>query len=312
MDTVFLQKIFTAAVFYLPFVGFLGFAIFVFFLGILTFITGTIVFFLLAVYGLYAFLRDSGFIQYCIEQSKGLLNRMDVDIVRNIDQSLQLVGKENLPRGQALYLCHPHGIFGFSWFYYFCHPFRPWSFSEKRPYLAIHSFLFKFPFLRELLESYGCIESSEKVLQSYLEKGESVAIITGGAEEMMFSDAGTLNIVLKKRKGYARLAKKFKIPVVPFLSTNENKIFPQHSSFLWQGFSCLLFGLTRVLFPLPSITAVRNWIQILKAPLPEPIRTFILKPIETQNKSIEAIQKESMERIQSFLDAEKIQFQFIG
>jgi 1-acyl-sn-glycerol-3-phosphate acyltransferase len=312
MDTAFLQKVFTAGVFYMPFIGFLGFGIFVFILGISTLITGTIVFFVFAVYGIYAFLRDMGYIQYCIEKSKGFLNRMDVDILRNIDQSFTLQGKENLPEGQTLFLCHPHGILGLGWFYHFCHAFRPWPFSERRPYLAIHSFLFKFPFLRELLESCGCIESSEKVLERYLQQGESVAIITGGAEEMMYSDAGSLNLVLKKRKGYARLAKKFQIPVVPLLSTNENKIFPQHSSFLWKGFSSLLFRLFRICFPLPSWTAVKNWMQILKSPLPEPVCTIVLKPIETQNKSVEAIQKETIQRIQGFLESEKIQFQFIG
>jgi hypothetical protein len=52
--------------------------------------------------------------------------------------------------------------------------------------------------------------------------------------------------------------------------------------------------------------------QILKSPLPEPVCTIVLKPIETQNKSVEAIQKETIQRIQGFLESEKIQFQFIG
>ena len=311
MDFDYLQKILTAGIFYMPFLGFVGFGIFVFIIGITTFITGTVLFFCLAVYGLYATLRDTGLIQASIEKFKSILKKMDIDILKNIDDSFVLQDTINIPKSQALFLCHPHGVMGMSWFYHFCHPFRSWSATEKRPYLALHSMLFKFPFLRELITSFGCIESSEHMIRTYLEKGESVAIITGGAEEMMYSDEDLLNLVLKKRKGYARIAKDYGIPIVPLLSVNENGVFPQHTSFLWKSISHFLFWFARISFPFPSWKAVRNWIQILQKPLPQPIETFVLKPIETKNKNLDTIRKETVERIENFLLEKKINHEFI-
>lgn len=312
MDSVYLQKLLTAGIFYMPFLAFIGFAVFVFIIGLSALITGTLFFFCFAVYGIYASLRDFGLIEMCLQRAKSLFQRMDIDILQNINQSFVLHSSENIPKGQCIFLCHPHGIMGLSWFYHLCHPFQGWGHSEKRPYLALHSILFKFPFLRELMRSYGCIESSEEVLRSHIEKGDSVAIITGGAEEMMYSDEGELKLILKKRKGYARLAKDFGIPIVPLISRNENNIVPQHSSFLWKGLNDFLFRFARLCFPLPSLKAIRTWMQILHAPLPEPIETFVLVPIETKNKNIESIRQETVDRIERFLVEKKVPYQFIG
>ncbi len=300
------REIITAGIFYLPFVSFIGFSLFTLVIGISTLITGTLVFLILAVYGFYAALRDTGLIEYAIEKVKPLMFGFDTDILHNIEQSFALKNADQIPEKNALILCHPHGILGLNWFYHLCHPFSPWTYKGKKPRLAIHSVLFKFPMLREILTSYHCIEASEERIQSYLEKGESVALFTGGAEEMLETDEHKINIVMKKRKGYSRIAKQAGVPIVIFFNTNENEYFPQNTFFLWRWLSRTLFYYTRISFPLPSWKAMTNWVGILRKPLDEPITTFVLKPVETQGKSIEAIQKECILRVEEFMKEKKL------
>lgn len=303
------RQIFTAGVFYVPFIAFIGFGLFVFILGICTLITGSLIFILFASYGVYALLRDTGWIEYAIETCKQWMNWLDMDIVKNIHSSFILKGAEHIPKGPALYICHPHGVIGMGWYYHLCHH---WPYSSKRPYLAIHSFLFKFPFLKEILLANNCIDSSEETIRSYLEKGESVAILTGGAEEMLYSHENTLSIVMKKRKGYSKIAEKVNVPIVPLISTNENTYFPQHSSFLWNQFNHLMYRYTKLNFPFPSWKAIQHILHMFKEPLKDPIETFILKPIEPQNKSVEDIRQETIQRIEEFIKEKNLNAKIIG
>lgn len=301
-----LREILTAGIFYTPFLIIIGFGIFVFILGIATFIAGTFIFILFATYGFYAALRDVGFIQYIINQFKNIQTYLDLDILENMNKSFLMKDTHHIPEKQALYLCHPHGILGASWAYYLCNSLQPWYTSGKRPYLAIHSIFFRFPFLRELLEANHFIASSEETIRSYLQKGESVAIITGGAEEMKLMEEDKINLILKKRKGYSRLAKENNIPIVILFNTNEHKLFPPHNSFLWRFSNNFLYSLTHTLFPMPSWKAIKNWIQLIRKPLEEPMTTFALKPVETQGKSLEDIQKECILRLEEFIKEKKL------
>jgi hypothetical protein len=307
-----IREIVTAGIFYMPFLAFIGFGLFVLVIGISTLITGTIVFLALGIYGLYAVLRDTGLIEKAIQQIKVLFHSLDLDIINNIDKSFVLKDLENIPERNALFLCHPHGIMGLSWFYHLCHPFTPWPHSSKRPYLAIHSLLFKIPLLREILHANRFIDSSRESIQSYLEKGESVALFTGGAEEMIHTDEHVTNIIMKKRKGYSRIAKDARVPLVILFNTNENRYFPQNTFFLWKWLTQVIFHYTRISFPLPSWKAMTNWISLMKQPLEDPIATFTLKPIETQGKSYEAIQKECISRVETFIQEKGLQATIVG
>lgn len=303
------REIITAGFFYAPFLLFIGFSIFVLVIGISTFLAGTFLFILFAGYGIYASLRDTGSLVYLIEKSKILESYLDIDIVENINKSFVLHNSEHIPKKQALYICHPHGVLGVSWLYYLC---GTWYNSTKKPYIALHSLLFRFPFLSEILKANHCIDSSESTIRSYLQKGESVAIITGGAEEMMYMKEDTINIVIKKRKGYSRLAKEAQVPVVILFNTNEHRIFPPNTSSIWKVFNECIFRFTRVLFPLPSWKAITNWVSILRKPLDEPITTFVLKPVETQGKSVETIQQECILRIEEFMKEKKLKASIVA
>ena len=70
--------------------------------------------------------------------------------------------------------------------------------------VALKSFLY-----RDLLMSLGVVGVSRESLEHVLTKmgpGHSAVIIVGGAAEMLEVHPGSYNFILKKRKGFIRLA----------------------------------------------------------------------------------------------------------
>lgn len=307
-----LLQLLTAGIYYMPFVIILGFACFVFLLGLLCLFSGTFFVLLFAAYGVYSFLHTSGLITKMGGFLKHLFSYADTSIVENIKSSFLLKNSEKLPNGNAVYICSPHGIVGYSWFFHFTYCLSSWPSTSPRPFLAIHSILFKFPFVRELFAGSRCIEASDAEIRKYLEKGESVAIALGGIEEMTYSGKESVKLVMKKRKGYARLAKEAGVPIVPLYTMGENELFTVEKGYIWRVFSSLMYKVTGLQFPLPSWTSMKNFAKILEKPLEKSVQTFVLNPIDTQNKEEKTIRNECVSRLQTFFKEHAIQAEIIA
>jgi hypothetical protein len=306
------QDILTAAVFYMPFVMTIGFALIVFLIGLVSLLSGTFLFLVFAGYGIYSILRDSGILKKAGDNMNGAWTFVSDTVLQNLRQSFVLKQEENIPKGQALYICSPHGLVGYSWFFHLCYGLSAWPTTSRRPLLAVHSVFFRIPFAREILAANRCIEASEEEIRNALKEGESVAIVIGGVEEMTLSGDDTVKLILKKRKGYIRIANQFNLPIVPLYAAGENELFAMERSWIWRRMSSLMYQWTGLQFPLPSWKSMRHFAGILKQPLEEPIQTFVLKPIETQNKRDIEIQSECIARVQEFLRTHDIKAEIIA
>lgn len=305
-----MQEIITAILFYMPFLLTVGFALFIFLIGILCFISGTLLLFVFAAYGIYCMLRDTGVIQNVFERLGFLRQYSSEKVLQNMKQSFVLQNTENIPNKSALYICSPHGLVGISWFYYFSFGLGNWS--GERPFLATHSVLFKIPIFSDILKVFHCIEASEASLQKTLQAGHSVAIVIGGIEEMKYAGEAKTKLVLKKRKGYIRLAKQAGVPIVPLFTKGENELLGVETAWIWKQTLSLFFRLSGYLFPLPSWEKIVHFAKIIQTPLPSPVETFVLNPIETQGKSESDIQKKVVENYTRFLKEKKINAEIIA
>lgn len=114
------------------------------------------------------------------------------------------------PDGHYLMGYHPHGlktpgIFGLTANKEFRH-----LFPTINPYLATMDFIYKMPFLRDLSMAWGCISVNAESIEWMLQSDDTSLcpiIMIGGVDEMLYkSIPGTMNLTLKNRKGFVRLA----------------------------------------------------------------------------------------------------------
>jgi hypothetical protein len=306
------QDVLTAAVFYMPFVMTIGFALFVFLVGFVCLLSGTFFVLVLAGYGIYSLMRDSGLLSKAGDKMNGAWSFLNKTVLTNIKESFVLANPEQIPNKQALYICSPHGLVGYSWFFHLSYCLSPWPETSPRPLLAVHSILFRIPFAREILAANRCIEASDSEISKAIEKGNSVAIVIGGVEEMTHSGQEVAKLILKKRKGYIRLAKQFDLPIVPLYAAGENELFSMEKSWVWRRFSTLMYQWLGIQFPLPSWSSMKHFASIVKKPLDTPVKTFVVEPIETHNKDVRVIQTECIHRIQTFLRAQNIAAEIIA
>jgi len=292
--------------FYLPFLFTLLFIVFLLFLGIVAFFSGTLFVVGLAVYGLYAMTRDMGIFHGLRTTIESLQTSFQNGFLTHLKQSFVLKQTEKIPTKPALYICEPHGLLGYSWILHFCYKIQDWPSSSPRPVLAAHSLLFRIPFVKEILEAFQFVDSSETTIKKYLEQGHSVAILIGGIEEMIYNGEEPVQLILKKRKGYARIAKEMGVPLVPLFTKGENELFPSVSFWPWRFFCQVCYKLTGVHFPLPSWNSIHRWTTLYRKPFDTPVETFVLDCIETQDKSESQIRKETIKCFFNFFKDQKI------
>jgi hypothetical protein len=306
------KELATAAVFYMPFVVTIAFGLFVFCIGLVALMSGTMMIILLAAYGLYSVIRDLGVVKRAGELLQTGWTSTSETVVENLRTSFVLEGTETLPTGPALYVCAPHGVVGYSWFLHFSYALSAWPKDISRPVLAIHSIFFRIPFARDVLAANRCIEATEEEITTTLKSGQSVALIIGGVEEMTYAGQETVKVVLKKRKGYSRIAVNAKVPVVMVYTDGENELFGAESNRIWMLFSTWMYRLTNLQFPLPSWTSLKRFGEILHAPLDPPVRTICLPPIESHRKDEASIRKECVAQLTAFFQAKSIQASVIA
>jgi hypothetical protein len=307
-----LQEIGTALLFYLPFLLTIVVAFFALTIGIVAIFSGTLLILFLAAYGFYSVLRDMGFLELCIKKFQSLWKHMSLDVEKNIQLSFLIKDLDKLPSTTALFLCHPHGLIGYSWMLHFCYGIHPWPVTKPKPVVAIHSIFFRIPIVRDVLEQFHCIEAREDIIRHHLEKGTSVAIATGGIEEMLYNGEKKVKLVLQKRKGYARIAKHCNVPIVPLFTVGENELFPSESFWVWKGIQTLVYRWTGIQVPLPTWTSMKSWASILRKPLETPVETFVLGVLKTQGKKEDKIRTDCVKMYEDFFECHSLQAKVVA
>lgn len=258
-------------------------------------ITASIVFFLagflfaISLGGLVAIGLLIGYYTWVYLKKKGLFSWLEKKhkivgekLRSHIRETFVLKGHlEELPSGPVLYVAHPHGLFSMAPFLHWAAEMTSWP-GARKVHIAIHSIFFQIPVVRELCEYFGAIEATDEEISEKLKAGDSVALLTGGVREISATEPGRMKIFLKKRKGFARVAREFGVPIVPVLTFGENELFPPVEGFWTDKFQGFLRSWLGLAIPLPTFQSFKNWFGLLQGPLQPPVETWIGAPIATK------------------------------
>ncbi|KAF5307028.1 hypothetical protein FQR65_LT07171 [Abscondita terminalis] len=132
----------------------------------------------------------------------------DLPLIFKKSSSYQLDSNRNY-----LFCCYPHGILSIGVAIPFIFEKGGFKniFPNHNPYLTTMHETYYFPFFRETPLAFNCCSASERSLNYLLSKkngGNAVALIVGGSDEIGYSHKEDYHIILKRRKGFARVALK--------------------------------------------------------------------------------------------------------
>jgi len=135
------------------------------------------------------------------------------------------------------YICgyHPHGILPYGAFVNFNTEATEFStlFPNIKPSLLTLNVQFRFPVYRDIVMSGGSCAVSKESIQWLLTqegKGNMLIIVIGGARETLDAHPGTFRLLVKKRKGFIRIALKEGASLLPIISFGENDVYKQVSN----------------------------------------------------------------------------------
>ncbi|XP_020710521.2 2-acylglycerol O-acyltransferase 2-A-like [Athalia rosae] len=89
---------------------------------------------------------------------------------------------------------------------------------------------FNMPLFREFVYSFGACSASAKSIEHLISVpggGRATVLAVGGASESLKCKPGTYRIILKRRKGFVRIALKHGTPLVPVFSFGETDLYSQ-------------------------------------------------------------------------------------
>lgn len=152
---------------------------------------------------------------------------------------------------------HPHGVLctgAFATFATDTLGFRK-KFEGITPHILTLQGQYWFPVYRELMMASGACAATKVGMTNLLQKpGHASILIVGGVLEALQGDRNKVTLVLKRRKGWIKLALINGADLVPTFSFGEHLVYdikkPQEGSRLWKvqkwcenwmGFSPLIF-----------------------------------------------------------------------
>ncbi|XP_003461531.1 2-acylglycerol O-acyltransferase 2-like [Cavia porcellus] len=216
---------------------------------------------------------------------------------------------------------HPHGVLAVGAFLNLCTESTGFSllFPGICPHLMTLNLCFRMPFFRDYIMTAGLVSADKESATHILTRkgnGNLLGIIIGGAREILDARPGSYRLVLRKRKGFIKLALTHGAALVPIFSFGENDLFHQVQNFpgSWLrrvqnqlqntvGFSFPLFfgrGIFQSSFGL--------------MPYSHPITTIVGKPIEVQKtlqpteEEVNRLHQHYMEELCNLFEAHKLKF----
>ncbi|KAF9430940.1 diacylglycerol O-acyltransferase 1 [Entomortierella beljakovae] len=138
------------------------------------------------------------------------------------------------PTKNYIFGYHPHGIISLGAFCVF--GTEGLDFSKKFP--GIKSRLltlqsnFNIPIYRDVILANGCCSVSKSSCETILQSGpgNSITIVVGGAQESLAALPGTIDLTLKKRLGFIKIALVNGSSLVPTLAFGENDLYELYSA----------------------------------------------------------------------------------
>uniref|UniRef100_H0WLH5 Acyltransferase n=2 Tax=Otolemur garnettii TaxID=30611 RepID=H0WLH5_OTOGA len=207
---------------------------------------------------------------------------------------IKLVKTVELPPDKNYILgAHPHGIMCTGIFCNFATEANGFSqhFPGIQPWFAGLSSLFCLPVYRDYIMCAGACPVSQQSLDFILAQpqlGQAVVIVVGGAQEALHSVPGEHCLILRKRKGFVRLALRHGASLVPVYSFGENDIFrlKAFATGSWQNRCQIAFkklmGFSPCIFWGRSLFLTNSWGLL---PFSVPITTVVGRPIPVPQRS---------------------------
>ncbi|CAG9772819.1 unnamed protein product [Ceutorhynchus assimilis] len=136
------------------------------------------------------------------------------------------------PKKNYLFCCFPHGMLSLGVFCTFGSEYGEFKtyFPNHQAHVVTLNQHYIMPFFREIALALGGISAEARAIDHVLknpEGGHVCVLMPGGAQESYYCKPGQYQIVLKKRKGFVKLALKNGTPLVPVLSFGETDTFDQ-------------------------------------------------------------------------------------
>lgn len=131
------------------------------------------------------------------------------------------IGLEHLPEGAVLLVGY-HGSPALdslllAWLLYEREGRPPCSFG--------HRTLFQLPLMRRLVRGLGMVSGDDAGVQAAVAGGQRLLVLPGGARECFRSSRTRYELDWGQRQGYARLALRYGIPIVPFASSGVDELY---------------------------------------------------------------------------------------
>jgi 1-acyl-sn-glycerol-3-phosphate acyltransferase len=161
-------------------------------------------------------------------------------------------------------------------------------FGVERPVYALaHSLVTSWPVIGPLAGKWGIITAGHKAAQAVLDSGASVLVYPGGDVETHRPWSARHEIRFDGRRGFLRLAKEAKVPIVPVVSVGgQDTFFPLTDG---RGLAKLLrldklarLKVLPISLALPWGLNVGDFLGHI--PLPAKIRMEVLDPIDVNEK----------------------------
>lgn len=170
--------------------------------------------------------------------------------------------------GGAILAGHPHGFFHVSGVLAIV--FHGGRFGEvlkdrRRPFACVTRHVFWIPVVRELALWGGCVDAGRETVTKLLDRGELLALVPGGVQEMIVQREHELRLYTKHR-GCFRVAYERQVPIIPVFQRGENRVFLTFSR--WPKVQ--EFFAHRIGYPFPAIYV---------GPFREPLTLFVGKVI---------------------------------
>jgi 1-acyl-sn-glycerol-3-phosphate acyltransferase len=159
--------------------------------------------------------------------------------------------------------------------------------SARRFYQLAHDLVFKTPGIRALLERYGTVPAHPANMERALRSGAALLVYPGGDHETYRPTWESDRIDFAGRSGFARLAARFEVPIVPVVAIGGQET----ALFLGQGrraARALRLDKLLRLKVLPPVLGPPFGVTILdlpaRFPLPAKITIRVLRPVDLRDR----------------------------
>jgi 2-acylglycerol O-acyltransferase 2 len=148
-----------------------------------------------------------------------------------------ILEQELNPDTQYIFGFHPHGILPFgSMISLLTDAIKvPDCWKKVSPKLRVlaASFCFYVPAYRDLILAGGVVDAARFNAKQVLKAGYSIALVPGGATEALYSRPDQDVVVLRKRKGFIKLALEHGCAIVPCFTFGEAETYQQMKGGPW-------------------------------------------------------------------------------